>query len=116
MARNSDLKTLPLRPPVFHILLALSGKNLHGLGIADEVEVTSGGAIELGPGTLYRSLAEMSSYGLVEVVESPPSGSDPRRKYYRITGDGEALLKREAERLALVVAEAKARDVLPATP
>ena len=115
MARAPDPRTLPLRPPVFHILLALSAKDLHGLGIADEVEVTSGGALELGPGTLYRSLAEMTAHGLLEVLDAPPAGTDPRRKYYRITSEGDVLLKKEAERLAGVVAEARARDVLPAT-
>lgn len=115
MARKSDPTALPLRPPVFHILLALSNRNLHGLGIAAEVETTSGGALELGPGTLYRSLAEMAAYGLVQVVTASPEGADPRRKYYRITPEGERLVRAEAERLARVVAEAQARNVLGAT-
>ena len=112
MPRPTDPKTQPLRPPVFHILLALSTRSLHGLGIADEVETTSGGALTLGPGTLYRSLAEMVAHDLVEMVSNPPEGSDPRRKYYRITPDGERLVRAEAERLARVVAEAQARKVL----
>lgn len=112
MPRSTDPTTLPLRPPVFHILLALSTRCLHGLGIADEVESTSGGALVLGPGTLYRSLAEMSAYRLVEPVDTPPEGADTRRKYYRITPEGERLVRAEAERLAVVVAEAQARKVL----
>ena len=60
MPRPSDPTDPPLRPAVFHILLALAGQDLHGLGIADEVERASGGVLELGPATLYRSLAELN--------------------------------------------------------
>jgi DNA-binding PadR family transcriptional regulator len=115
VARTTDLTTPPLRPAVFHILLALAGRELHGLGIADEVERTSAKALQLGPGTLYRSLAEMADHDLVETVAAP-AGADPRRKYYGITPEGRSLLGREAERLAAVLEEARARDVLPATP
>ncbi|MEQ9568657.1 MAG: PadR family transcriptional regulator [Longimicrobiales bacterium] len=115
MAPSSDPRTPPLRPAVFHILLALSGDQLHGLGIADEVERASGGALELGPGTLYRSLAELAEHGLVEVLPEHPEGADPRRKYYRITDEGRGLVSAEARRLAEVLAEARARNVLPRT-
>jgi DNA-binding PadR family transcriptional regulator len=33
----------PLKPAVFHILLALAGEERHGLGIADEIEEATGG-------------------------------------------------------------------------
>ena len=115
MARTSDPRTPPLRPPVFHILLALSGRDLHGLGIADEVERASGGALELGPATLYRSLAELADFGLVQALSRGPEGADPRRKYYRITDAGRGLVATEAERLAGVLDEARARNVLPRT-
>ncbi len=94
---------LPLRPPILHILLALSGGARHGLGIADEAEAASEGAVRLGPGTLYRSLDEMRERGLVSPTDPPAGDSDPRRKYYRITGDGRALLDMEIARLARVV-------------
>lgn len=94
---------LPLRPPILHILLALSGGARHGLGIADEAEAASGGAVRLGPGTLYRSLDEMRERGLVSPTDPPAGETDPRRKYYRITGDGRALLDLEIARLARVV-------------
>lgn len=115
MSPASDPRTPPLRPPVFHILLALTGEHLHGLGIADEVERASGGALELGPGTLYRSLAELAEHGLVEVLPEHPAGADPRRKYYRITDEGRAVVADEARRLAGVVDVARARNVLPRT-
>ncbi len=115
MARTADPRTPPLRPPIFHILLALSGQHLHGLGIADEVERASGGVLALGPGTLYRSLADLSDFGLVEVLPTQPEGADPRRKYYRITEAGQALVSNEAGRLAGVVEVARGKSVLPRT-
>lgn len=86
---------------------------MHGLGIADEVERTSQGALELGPGTLYRSLSEMVDFGLVEILPHHPDGADPRRKYYRITDSGRELVATEAARLADVVEVARARSILP---
>lgn len=94
---------LPLRPAVFHVLLALSEGDLHGLGIADEVERTSEGVIELGPGTLYRTLAELAEGGAIRAVAPPAADADPRRKYYAMTPSGRALLAAEVERLRRLV-------------
>lgn len=104
---------LPLRPAVLHILLALSSGELHGLGIAEEVERASEGVVKLGPGTLYRSLSEMVEEGLVRGVSAPDAGADPRRKYYGLTGAGRRLLAAEAARLERLVAQVKERNVLP---
>jgi DNA-binding PadR family transcriptional regulator len=109
MSTRQDPKGI--RPPVFHILLALSTGDRHGLGIAEEVEDTSGGAMELGPGTLYRSLSEMVDAGLIRAVTAPQE-PDPRRKYYRITRAGRATLTAEAQRLQRLVEAARARNVL----
>lgn len=108
-ARTAEL---PLKPAVFHILLALSREPMHGLGIADDVSDASDGVMQLGPGTLYRSLDEMRGAGLVERADAP-EGADPRRKYYRITGEGRALLGAEVARLQALVDSARSRDVLP---
>jgi len=101
-----------MRPAVFQILLALAEGPLHGLGIADEVERATGGSMELGPGTLYRSLKEMSGWGLIEEAGSPEPSADPRRKYYAITARGRVLLGEEARRLERVVELARQRSVL----
>lgn len=103
----------PLRPPVFHILLALAEADLHGLGIAEEVERATDGTVELGPGTLYRSLKQMVEDGLVAETEAPSPDADPRRKYYRTTAEGQRLLAHEAGRLARIVEVARERRVLP---
>ena len=112
MAARQDPGSLAARPPVFHILLALSGGVLHGLGIADEVERASGGSVELGPGTLYRSLAEMAEAGLIRSVRPPTHHADPRRKYYRITASGRAAVAAEARRLQQLVGAAREKNVL----
>ena len=114
MAEKQDVAQLPLRPAVFHILLALSAGELHGLGIADEVERASEGLIELGPGTLYRTLSELVEAGLVKSVGAPERDADPRRKYYRISRTGRTVVTAEAERLQRLLGRAKSRKVLPA--
>lgn len=113
MARSSDLREVPLRPPVYHILLALLGRDRHGLGIADEIERASEGAVELGPGTLYRSLSDMVNARLIREVAAPSADADPRRKYYRITEEGRELLERETARLDRLVETARAQGALP---
>jgi len=102
----------PLRQPVLHILLALASDDLHGLGIAEAVERASDGAVELGPGTLYRSLKEMLRQGVIQEVPTPED-ADPRRRYYRATPLGKQLLSAEANRLARVVDLARKSGVLP---
>lgn len=103
----------PLTPAVFHILLALAERDLHGLGIADWVERTTNGALELGPGTLYRSLKELSAAGLIRETTPPEPDADPRRKYYAVTPEGRRALATEAGRLEHLVEVARAMDLLP---
>ena len=100
---------LPLRTAVFHILLSLSGGPRHGLGMAEEAETASQGAVRLGPGTLYRSLDELRAEGLVEPVEPPEEDADPRRKYYALTPAGRGLLSAEVRRLEQVARHARER-------
>lgn len=110
MAKSEPGQELIMRPAVFHILLALTTEDRHGLGIADEVEQSSGGW-EIGPGTLYRSLAEMVEAGLIRSVRAPGADADPRRKFYRITPAGRAALSAETRRLNQLVDAARARRV-----
>ena len=102
---------LPLTPPVFHILLALSEGERHGYAIMQEVAADTGGSLQLGPGTLYGCLKRMLSARLVgESDERPdPDLDDERRRYYRITDLGARTLRAEAERLASAVSAARAK-------
>src|SRR5579859_7821284 len=76
MSKSSP--TGPLTPAVFHILLALYGRERHGYDIMQQVKEDSQGAVKMGPGTLYGSLDRMIAAGLV--VKSKKQ--DPRRIYY----------------------------------
>lgn len=105
-----------VRPAVFHILLALAREDLHGLGIAKAIDEATDGSMRLGPGTLYRSLKEMATQGLIDEVAAPPGGEDPRRRFYSITDEGRATAGAEAGRLAKIVEVARKSRVLPETP
>jgi DNA-binding PadR family transcriptional regulator len=108
--------TTSLKPAVFHILLALSGRDLHGLGIADAVEQATDGSVLLGPGTLYRSLKEMTQRGLISETEAPEGEADPRRRFYRITEEGRVAVAEEATRMERLVEVARSHRVLPERP
>jgi DNA-binding PadR family transcriptional regulator len=112
MTPSKPAAEVPLKPAVFHILMALSEQHRHGLGIADEIEVSTRGAIRLGPGTLYRSLKEMTEDGLVSEAPPPLPDEDPRRKFYRITDAGLEVLRAEASRYEQIVEIARQRHVL----
>ena len=94
---------VPLTPAVFHILLALFGKERHGYDIMQQVKAVSGDAVKMGPGTLYGSLDRMIEAGLV----TKGNTKDPRRIYYRLTTLGHATLRTETERLSRVAAVAR---------
>jgi DNA-binding PadR family transcriptional regulator len=105
------LELLPLTPPVFHILLALADEERHGYGIMQDVAQQTGGALQLGPGTLYGCLKRMLAAGLVEESgERPdPAMDDERRRYYRMTTLGKRAVNAEAQRLANAVTAARTR-------
>ena len=103
---------LPLSPAVFHILLALADGERHGYSIMQEIAEQTGGAVRIGPTTLYRSIKQMLAAGLIsEVDERPdPALDDERRRYYRLTLFGQQVAGAETRRLeqALNVARNKA--------
>lgn len=92
---------VPLTPVVFHILVALSGDVRHGYDVAREVEETTGGAVRMGPGTLYGSLRRMQENGLIAEAEDPGREGThaERRRYYLITPRGREALEAETTRL-----------------
>mgnify|MGYP001824762128 CR=1 FL=1 len=81
----------------FLILLALADAPRHGLGIAEDIDLRTAGAVQLGPGTLYGTLKRLSQEGWVEEASSTsiPEEHDPRRKYWQLTPDGRAALADE---------------------
>jgi len=103
---------LPLSPAVFHILLALADDDRHGYAIMRDIEDRTDGVVRVGPGMLYGSIKWLVADGFIE--EAGPKGKDDeRRRYYRLTANGRALLKAEASRLEAAVGLARSRRVLP---
>lgn len=94
----------------FHILLTLAEGARHGYGIMQEVERRTDGTLELGPGTLYRSLKQLMTRGLIREVDTcddmEPESGRPRR-CYALTPSGMARTAEEARRLQALVAWAE---------
>lgn len=98
---------LPLSPQQFHILLALVDRERHGYGIILDVAERTQGALRLGTGTLYTAIGRLDAQGLV----ADSGREDERRRYYRITPLGRAVLRAETARLEALVDHAHARGV-----
>ena len=92
---------LPLKPDLFHILLALSEEDLHGYGIVKAVEEATRGWLLLEPSPLYRRLRRLLEDGIVEPSRRGAASGfeDSRRQYYRLTAFGRSVLAAEAARL-----------------
>jgi len=77
------------------ILQALAdGEERHGYAILEAVEEHTSGKVILGPGTLYRAIGHLLDDGLIVQTDRrpDPAREDERRRYYRITPRGRALL------------------------
>lgn len=109
---------LPLTAPTFQILMALVGSEQHGYAIMKDVEASTGGAVRLGPGTLYGSLKRLLEDGLVDECgeRADPELGDERRRYYRISKFGMAVARAEARRLDSVVRTARHKKLLGQRP
>lgn len=97
---------LPLYPATLHILLSLAGEDLHGYGIMQEVSRQSEGQYKLGPGTLYDNIQKLIDRGLVQETTRRPD-EESRRRYYRLSALGRAVLSAEIARLEGVIRDAK---------
>jgi DNA-binding PadR family transcriptional regulator len=84
------------------VLLALSDGPKHGYAITADVAERTG--IELGPGTLYGSLAKLVNLGLIAALPS-----EYRRRPYEITAAGRAALSAQLQRWARVVETGRTR-------
>jgi len=104
---------LPLPASAMHIIVAVAGGEKHGYAIMRDVEELSGGAVKMGPGTLYGSIKRMIDQGLlVEVAERPDPGlDDERRRYYRLTDLGHRVGAAEQQRLHRLVSAAELRNL-----
>lgn len=85
--------TNALTEAVFYILLSLVEPK-HGYGIMQQTAALSRGRLSLSAGTLYGALASLLDKGWIEQL--PEEG---RKKEYRITSVGRAILEQELARL-----------------
>lgn len=96
---------LPLNPPVFTILVALSGGPVHAYGIMREVEQQTDGKASIPPGTLYPAIRRLVGRGLIErtLEQRGRARSDARRRYYRLTAFGREVVDAEIARLGALI-------------
>ena len=92
------------------ILKALALEPRHGLGIARRIEQMTGGAFEVGPGSLFPALHRLEEKGWCK-GEWGPSESNRRARFYRLTAAGRRQLAEETrswERVAAAITAALA--------
>lgn len=77
---------------VIMILSLLERQPMYGYQMIAEIERQSGGIFSFKEGTLYPILHSLESEGFVESYWSETEGTR-KRKYYRVTGDGQGYLK-----------------------
>ena len=101
---------MPLLPAMFQILVALADQDRHGYAIMQDVAARTDGALKLSPGTLYGSIKRMLDEGLIVEVDARPGPDedDERRRYYRITRVGREAALAEADRLTVLLRQARA--------
>jgi DNA-binding PadR family transcriptional regulator len=90
--KDADLDLGRFAEPSLYILVSLTEGPKHGYAIMTDVEEITG--TPMGPGTLYGALARLERRGLIEPLEAVD-----RRRPYRLTGLGEAMVRAQLERL-----------------
>ncbi len=105
----------PLPAASLHLVLALLDGENHGYALMRKVEELSGGAVRMGPGTLYGTIKRLLAAQLIEEADERPDPSldDERRRYYRITAPGRRALRAETARVATLLSAARAKKVYP---
>ncbi len=78
--------------PGLLVLTSLAEGPKHGYAITADVAQLAG--VRLGPGTLYGALSRLEGKGLIEALPA-----EDRRRPYRLTGAGSAVLARELQTL-----------------
>jgi DNA-binding PadR family transcriptional regulator len=105
---------LPLKPVVFHILLALAESEAHGYGVIQSVRTQTSDRIRLETGPFYRHLRKLMESGWVVESSQRPDDDDPRRgAYYRLTPLGKEVLMAESRRMAEVVSLTTEMGLMP---
>ena len=96
-----------LTESMFYVLLSLRGMHaLCGTEIASRIAEIGGGAVEIGPATLYTVLGKFREAGYIEEIADEHSFG--RMRLYRLTDLGCAACEREYDRLRRCIADADA--------
>lgn len=114
MPQPDPRRFLPLTPLAFDVLLALADAPRHGYGIIREVADRTDGLITIRTGTLYTLLQRLQDDALIE-ASAPrprPADDDERRRYYKLTELGRAVVAAEARRLESLIGDARRKHVL----
>jgi len=113
--RRLPQQYLPLTVPVFHILLSLSDRDLHGYAIIQDIRERTGREVELTASTLYAAIKRLLDGRLIEELDTRPGpeDDDPRRRYYRITPLGTDVVRLETARLERAVKMARQKKLVP---
>jgi DNA-binding PadR family transcriptional regulator len=90
-------KFLPLSEATYYFMLALDEPR-HGYAVMQAVEAMSGGAVTVGPGTLYGAFNTLEKQKLIEKVSE-----EDRRKTYGLTDLGRDVLAEQVRRLEVMV-------------
>ena len=113
-AKNDPEEMLPLTPAAFHVLLALADSERHGYAIMQEIAEHTDGRMKMGPGTLYGTIKRLLEAGLIEESDERPDPQldDERRRYYRLSGVGQRVVRAEAQRYADMAAVARGKKLI----
>ena len=88
--------------PALLILISLADGPKHGYAMTQDIEAVSGQ--RLGPGTLYGAIARLEARGWIE-----PLPTDDRRRPYKLTSAGHAVLRHRLASLKAVTRIAQSR-------
>ena len=95
-----------LTEPMYYTLLCLR-EPACGADVMQQVAAMTGGAVRLGPGTLYHLLDEFLEAGYIEKAGGAGRrrrGAPPPRRNYRLTDRGQEALDAEYRRLHHLIA------------
>lgn len=82
-----------LTEPMYYVLLSLRQER-HGYGIMQNISALTGGRVNVGAGTLYALLERFEKDALIYRTRV-----EENRKYYRLTEEGDRVLRGEYERI-----------------
>jgi DNA-binding PadR family transcriptional regulator len=99
----------PLSRTAIYILIAIGPEDRHGYAIMREIARMTEGATRLGPGGIYTTIRRLLDDGLIEESDTRPDTGldDQRRRYYRLTDMGRAVVATEVRSLEVLVRAAR---------